>query len=435
MGLKNIQIIFVIVLLTVIGNGRVAWSQEIYNNCVQSLELCVGEIYSVNNISANKTFCPGCEDDFTFCFAPNNSIWMMFTTNDFGGNVTVSFSDLNFELDPGQGTELQATILSATVPCNAASYTQIGNCVSNGSANFNLNGVGLAPLTTYYIVVSGSNSGPGITSAAECTFNVSISGTAVDRPAPFAFIALSSQSICANQILTATAALDNCPENDTFKWYVNGALVGVTTEPVYQTTAIQDGDILSVENTCYSLCPISVSATADPVSVTTVFVDAGADLHIGFGDTVQLNGLVSTGTFSWSPSFGMSNFEVLDPFVWPLVTTVYTLTVSEGDCTASDQVTVYVDPQLQIPNTFSPNDDGSNDTWEILGIELYPNCYVKIYDRWGQEVFQSSGYSKEKAWDGTGKGGGRLSEGVYFYMLELRDDEKQKFNGSITLIR
>lgn len=433
--MKGFNLVIVIVLLMALSIADTSRSQEAYNNCNQALEICAGQLYSVNNIGANKTFCPGCEDDFNFCFSPNNSIWLRFTTNDLGGSVTVNLNSFLFQTNPGQGMELQASLLSATVPCNSASYTQIGNCVNNATTDFSLNAGGLAPSTTYYIVISGSNTGAGITIAAECSFEVSISGSAVDRLPPTANILLSSQAVCANQILTATAVLNDCPENETYRWYVNGILVGVTTDPVYQTTALQNGDVISVENSCYSLCPINVSAAADPVSVTNVFVDAGTDLYIGYGDTVQLNGQVNSGSFSWSPGFGMSNPLVLDPFVWPLTTTTFTLTVEDGDCIASDQVTIFVDPQLQIPNTFSPNDDGLNDKWEILGIELYPNCFVKIYDRWGQEVFQSSGYSKEKAWDGTGKGGGTLSEGVYFYMLELRDDEKQKFNGSITLIR
>jgi hypothetical protein len=49
-------------------------------------------------------------------------------------------------------------------------------------------------------------------------------------------------------------------------------------------------------------------------------------------------------------------------------------------------------------------------------------------------VFQSTGSSKQKAWDGTGKAG-KLAEGVYFYIVELRDSDKQEFKGSITLIR
>ena len=96
--------------------------------------------------------------------------------------------------------------------------------------------------------------------------------------------------------------------------------------------------------------------------------------------------------------------------------------------------TVTTEINTLIPNAISPNDDNTNDVWEITGVSNYPNCFVRIFDRWGQEVFQSTGYSKQKAWDGTGKAG-KLAEGVYFYIVELRDPDKQEFKGSITLIR
>jgi gliding motility-associated-like protein len=110
------------------------------------------------------------------------------------------------------------------------------------------------------------------------------------------------------------------------------------------------------------------------------------------------------------------------------------LSGTQNGCTITDEVTVFIDPVLIFPNTFSPNDDGLNDKWEITGIELYPDCFVRIYDRWGQDVYQSTGYSSEKAWDGQAKSG-KLSEGVYYYIVDLRDQSKQQFKGSITLIR
>ena len=99
-----------------------------------------------------------------------------------------------------------------------------------------------------------------------------------------------------------------------------------------------------------------------------------------------------------------------------------------------DYVTITITEELIFPTTFSPNDDNVNDSWEITGVSNYPNCFVRIFDRWGQEVFQSTGYSKQKAWVGTGKAG-KLAEGVYLYIVELRDPDKQEFKGSITLIR
>lgn len=426
---------FVIVLLTTVVLPLAATSQAVYNNCNEALELCPGQVFSVSNIDANKTLCPGCEDDFTFCFTPNNTIWLVFTTNPIGGVVTVDFSSLVFEAGAGMGTSLQASLLSATVPCNSASYTQIGNCESNGSATFTLTAPGLAPSTTYYVVISGSNTGAGVTLPAECTFNVSVSGAGVDRIQPQLNISLSEAQICKNELLTATALLTDCPEEQEYNWFINGSLVAVTNTPQFISSELNDGDVISVETACYTDCPIALNSTSSAVSVTTISVDAGPDITIDYGDTVPLNGSSSSTNFSWSPSFLTSNSNVIDPYVWPLQTTVFTLTATDGDCVLSDQVIVYVEPQLIIPNTFSPNDDGSNDSWIILGIEMYPDCFVRIYDRWGQEVYNSSGYSASKAWDGTSRSGGKLSEGVYFYILELRDDEKQQFKGSISLIR
>ena len=425
---------FVIVLLTSVFLPDTSLAQEQYNNCAQALEMCPGETYSVNNLGSNVTFCPGCEDDFTLCFSPNNSIWLSFTTNASGGDVNVNFNSLLFENVPGAGNSLNAQIFSATVPCNAASYTAIGNCVLDENIDFSLNASGLPPLTTYYIVVSGSDSGTGVTSPAECTFNVTVSGTGVDRPAPQLSINTGVIPVCKNSVLTANAIITDCPDPGSFTWFINGVQVAVTSEPAFSTSSLSDGDIIRVETTCYQDCPIVLTEESLPIDVIEITVDAGSDLYIDFGDTVQLSGNTSAVVFEWSPGFVMSNSNVLNPFVWPITTTVFTLTATEGDCELSDQVTVFVEPQLDIPNTFSPNEDGINDTWVISGIELYPDCYLRIYDRWGQEVYQSTGYSSSKSWDGNSRSG-KLSEGVYFYILDLRDEDKQQFKGSITLIR
>lgn len=409
-------------------------AQTAYNDCGQALEICPGNTFTLNNIDANKTFCPGCEDDFTFCFGSNNTIWLTFTTNATGGDISLNFSNLNFENNPGQDNALQATILSASVPCNSASYTAVGNCVSNGIAPFSLNAIGLPANTVYYVVISGDLSGAGITSAAECTFDITVSGSGVDRPTPSVSASASSFSICQNDIFTASATLTNCPDNSSYRWYINGVFVAQTISPVFQHSDLQDGDIVSVETECYLLCSETVSSTLAPIDVYSFAIDAGTDLFINPGETVQLNGSTSAPVFTWTPSYNISDNSSLTPYVHPTVTTTYTLSATENGCSLEDYVTVFIDEKLVIPTTFSPNDDGTNDTWEITGVDQYPNCFVQIFDRWGQEVFQSTGYSKTKAWDGTGKTG-KLSEGVYYYIVQLRDNDKQEFKGSITLIR
>ena len=122
----------VVILLLLFSFRFLAVGQQANNACSSALELCPNQTFSLTNIGANKTFCPGCEDDFSFCFTSNNSIWLTFTTNSTGGNVQVDFSNLVFEMNVGQDNALQATMISASVPCNSTSYAAIGNCISNG---------------------------------------------------------------------------------------------------------------------------------------------------------------------------------------------------------------------------------------------------------------------------------------------------------------
>lgn len=130
----------------------------------------------------------------------------------------------------------------------------------------------------------------------------------------------------------------------------------------------------------------------------------------------------------------MSNPNVLNPIVTPNQTTVYSLTATENGCTQTDQVTVFLNDSLEIPNTFSPNNDGLNETWVIKGIEKFPNNRVSLYTRWGQEIFSVSNYSSSKAWGGLTRSGSKAAEGVYFYVIDLGDGS-DLINGTLNLIR
>lgn len=424
-------VIFLLMLLFSVNSGR---TQELYNGCSTAFEVCPNTLFTLNNIDANVTFCAGCEDDFNFCFTTQNTVWFTFTTNASGGDVTVNFSNLNFTTNPGQDSEIQAVILEAPVPCSSASYTQIGNCISNGAAPFNLNAIGLPPNTTYYIVVDGDDTGAGITSAAECTFDLQISGTGVNRPIPSVNLISSATSICLNDVVLFEANLADCPDSSNYSWFINGALVAVTDTNRYSTSALTDGDILTVENSCYTNCIEIVSGSSPAMDVYSFNIDAGPNQTVAPGSAVSINGTTSAPVFSWEPAFLFSNPLILNTIVFPDETTTITLTATENGCTLTDYFTITVSEELFIPNMFSPNGDDINELWIIEGIEDYPNNSIHIYDRWGQEVFQSRAYSLTKAWDGT-VSSGTVTEGVFYYVLELNDEDNQQYKGSITVIR
>lgn len=100
--------------------------------------------------------------------------------------------------------------------------------------------------------------------------------------------------------------------------------------------------------------------------------------------------------------------------------------------------------QLYIPNAFTPNGDHINDRFEVQPAD---NCrlikfQIRIYDRWGQLVYQSNTVQPDEAWDGTSEGR-KMAKGVYMYdvyaILEMPDkpDETQeiKERGSVVLMR
>ena len=89
-----------------------------------------------------------------------------------------------------------------------------------------------------------------------------------------------------------------------------------------------------------------------------------------------------------------------------------------------------------IPNLFSPNDDGISDTFAIGGIQDFPDFSLTIYDRWGSEVYNYSnnGNVNPLWWDGTYRGN-PVPEGVYFYTLNYNDGITKPKTSFIELIR
>lgn len=429
-SLKNFILFFIILL----SENSFLNAQPSYNNCANALEICPNKLFTLNNLGANKTFCTDCEDDFNYCFTPNNTIWLKFSTNEQGGNVQIDFSNLIFENTVGQGSELQVSLIKMSQPCVANSYTEIGNCIVNGTGNFSLTGLNLIPNSNFYIVVSGSKSGIGVTKAAECTFNLFISGTGIDKIVPTISISANAQTNCKNDIVTLKATMLHCTDSSNFQWSINDSLASITKENIFETTALKTGDVVSVSNECFKRCPTKITATTAPFTIIDVPVNAGKDTTIFLGQSITLKGTTNASNYKWIPDIELSSTTTLNPISSPTSTRYYTLAASQNGCTNFDDVLITINDKLIIPTTFSPNNDGINDVFEIIGIENYPNCTLQIFDRWGQEVFQKIGYSFSKAWKGD-REGKDLTEGVYFYTLRLNDTENQIKKGSVTIIR
>lgn len=428
MNFKAVKVLLISFLSVASG-----FSQLTNDACATAIPLCPNVSYSGSNFGATATVCPGCEDDFTFCFSGINSVWYQFNTNVNGGDVTFNFSNLVFDIQPTQGTELQATIVQAPVPCDAATYTMVSNCEAGAAGGFTLTALGLPANTTYYLVINGATNG-GATIPAEATFDLIGSGTGFDRPAPGLSIGGPTITVCPETPTSFTAYLSNCTDTSDFYWSVNGVLTAVTSSSLWITSNLQNGDVVSVVCSCFDICPDTLNYSYPAVSVDSLTVDAGPDLTIQAGSSVQLTGTSNGTDFMWSPVQTLNTPYSITTYATPEETTTYTLTALNTNCSLSDEMTVFVSNNLEIPGSFSPNGDGHNDKWVIEGIGFYPDAQVVIYDRWGQKIAEIAGYSLIKAWDGTNKGK-PVSDGVYFYSLDLRQNNDTKpLKGSITVI-
>jgi len=113
--------------------------------------------------------------------------------------------------------------------------------------------------------------------------------------------------------------------------------------------------------------------------------------------------------------------------------TTYFVSQFTGTCESSrTKVNVTVGLSgVNIANAITPNGDGINDYWQITGIDNYPAALVQIFNRYGQKLFESKGYSIP--FDGTYKGQ-KLPSGVYYYIINL-NTKCNLLSGSLTILR
>jgi gliding motility-associated-like protein len=163
-------------------------------------------------------------------------------------------------------------------------------------------------------------------------------------------------------------------------------------------------------------------------------ISAGADKRVLEDGSAILDGQAQGNItqYLWTPGTWLDNTTIATPKVTPLEDITYTLTVTSAQgCTASDRVFVKVLRKPVIPNAFTPNGDGINDTWVIKYLDAYPDCTVDIYNRNGQRVFYSVGYGRP--WDGR-INGNPLPIGTYYYIINPHNGRKTEA-GSVTIIR
>ena len=183
----------------------------------------------------------------------------------------------------------------------------------------------------------------------------------------------------------------------------------------------------------------SISLNPRPIAGFAYSISSGINIGttVNFIDTSKY-----ASNWSWNFGDGSSNVFTQNSSTIYYANGVYVVTQIAYDsygCSDTARAAIRINNVTNeistlIPNAISPNGDGKNDIWklEFLAI-LYPKTEVEIFNRWGESIYQSVGYSAP--WDGTYKGQ-NLPVGTYYYVINLNDVSiKEPFKGGVLLIR
>lgn len=145
----------------------------------------------------------------------------------------------------------------------------------------------------------------------------------------------------------------------------------------------------------------------------------------------------------WEPARWLSCVDCPNPIARPEATTNYRATIfSESGCDLQAEFSIQVGPfnGFYIPNGFSPNGDGNNDTYFFQADHRVANIQeVLIFDRWGKLLFQRNNLlpnDSQLGWDGSYQGQ-TVQVGVYTYFvsIELQNGQTRTYKGDLTLLR
>jgi gliding motility-associated-like protein len=217
-----------------------------------------------------------------------------------------------------------------------------------------------------------------------------------------------------------------------------GILSDTREEPLLWVRGDTSG-VYRVSITSASGCSLELTARVN-VSSLAAGIDALADpptILPGSSSQLELISDCDTCSIIWSPQETLDAPDIANTLASPTTSTTYSVEQIDGPCSDTALVTVEVlaacePPYIYIPNAFSPNGDNLNDQFRILG-SVIEEIHVRIYNRWGEKVFESK--ELDRWWDGTLKGK-KVMPDVYGYIVEVGcfGGEKYLSKGNVTVL-
>lgn len=364
-------------------------------------------------------------------------------SNVIAGSYNVTVTDVN-------GCTASNSVTLTDSPGPTASITALNNAdcgFSNGSATVTPNGgtnpyiynwnsgsqsstLSNVPTGLYYVTVSDAN-GCSVTASANIGENAGPTSTVS-----------STNEICDQANGTATVNATGGVGNYTYLWS-NGQTTPTATNLVQGTynVTVSDGGCSTVETVNVLETPGPDAGFSASPTVLTLMDGPVNFLDNSSGNIVSWDWNFGDGAANAGGSNPSHAYENLGSFVVTLIVT------DNNGCVDTVQDTIKVKEifTFYIPNTFSPNNDGTNDTWTPKGLSVDPDYYdLYIFDRWGNIVFHSIKWNSvlnqgDEPWNGNVNNKGTFADvlmDVYVYHIKLKEinGPKHDYIGKITLV-
>jgi gliding motility-associated-like protein len=223
-------------------------------------------------------------------------------------------------------------------------------------------------------------------------------------------------SVATTYTLIANSTLGQCPPDDN-----NVIRVAVAPDPFISVSAVPNPVLVgAVSNIGTSVVPFNVSTDS------IIWDNSSGTLNTDFGFNIEASPLAET--------------------VYPFELIYYYDTLR---CVKDTSITIFVITEcngeiIYVPNIFTPNDDGKNDEFKITGYGIDVINYIRIFDRWGQLMFEGQDIeftngrmNNGTGWQGDNKGGQKCNSGVFVYTYELicANGDVVRGSGNVTLIK
>ena len=271
------------------------------------------------------------------------------------------------------------------------------------------------------------------TNGCTTSYTLPVSGSTV---APTADAGISTAIPCG----TPTVALNGTTTSTnvvTYDWSGpnSGSIVSgnTTSNPIVMDPGVYTLTVTNTISGCSATATINVTQANVNAAFTANLNNGLTPLDVNFTDAST--GVINN--YSWDFGDGSSTSPATNPnHTFTTGTYTVTLTVSSGPCVSTATTIIVVEDGLtiEIPNVFTPNEDGKNDVFTIKSSGV-KEISLQIFNRWGTKLYEFTG--AKASWDGLAPNSSKVPEGTYFFFVKATgfDGQEIEKHGTVNLFR